>query len=219
MKLTGIIATAALFVSMLNGASAAAHNIRGASTLTDVAENAKAFEHEERQLLSRLPYYYEPYHEQGCRDYKGYKGDKGHDYEFFTDLNKRDCEKLCDDYGDKCKAYEYGKNHCEIWFTYVPRTGHASGLTCYVKKDDEDEYYYKNNHNKACRTAHGGKGVEGKDYYKYDNVEDCSELCDAYGWDCQAYESGPEGHCEIWKNLPVRFADNHGFNCALKSYY
>ena len=232
MKFFGIISSALFAFAMANGASAAA--FRGAAM-----PQAKG-DAEDRALTGNNPFEYYEYPHEGCRTSDGGKGVEGHHYEKYSHLDKYECEKLCNDYGYDCKAYEIGSNgHCEIWFKPVPRTGHAPGLTCFVKKfddknssskssskstkkstkDDEEYYYYDNNHNKVCRTSNGGKGDEGKDYYKYDNIYDCAELCDEFGYDCKAYESGPHGHCEIWVRLPVRFADNHGYNCALKKYY
>ena len=223
MKFSGIATTASvlLALAMVNDASAA--RIRGAASpiadAVDAVKDASLSANGSDRALSAPEYDYDAYHNQGCRTHSGDKGVQGHDYDLYEHLPKEQCEDICNDYGDKCKAYEYGTSgRCEIWFKDVPRTGHADGVTCYVKQDDyKEDYYYYNNHNKACSTQHGGKGEKGKDYFYFKDY-DCADRCDKFGRDCKAYESGPDGHCEIWTYLPPRLESSHGFNCAFKYY-
>ena len=220
MKFSGIIASALFAFATLNEASPA--TVRGSATaastnVQDVSSSTTDDNSADRALRSYdYDYDFSSHPNQGCRTDKGGKGVQGHDYDKFDHLNKHECEQLCDHLGYDCKAFEYGSNsgRCEIWYKDVFRTGDAKGVTCYVKK----EYYYNNNHNKVCRTSHGGKGVEGKDYFTYHD-NDCASRCDSFGYDCKAYESGPKGHCEIWVYLPPQLESNHGYNCAFKYYY
>lgn len=230
MKFSGIIASTYLVLAATTlDTTVSAASFRGASPPRALKENNNDNDESKPQAATnralssssgnqqKYEFKYDAYANAGCRTHDGKKGQEGHDYVTYSPFGKHDCEQTCNDWGHDCKAYEYKSGNggrCEIWFTDVPRTDPVNGLTCYVKKD----YYYYNNHNKVCRTADGDKGKEGKDYFKYTDY-DCAARCDSFGHVCQAYESGPDGHCEIWTFLPPRDDHQHGYNCAFKYEY
>ena len=111
-----------------------------------------------------LGYGYDGYHNHACRTHDDTRGREGCDYDLYRGYSHYDCESLCNSLGSRCQAYETGSSHCEIWYTYPPKTGHASGLGCY-KKNNLGGVSYETQTNKCRRfltiCTHNGKTKTG----------------------------------------------------------
>lgn len=210
-----IIATLFVAFAMVDVASAAEGAVRGTREKDEAPTEDMAEDMTDASERTFVPAF-TAYHNAGCRTAHGGVGYEGKDYVRY-DYSEYYCRYKCET-THGCKAYEVGRhNHCEIWYTYPPKTEYRSGLTCYKKNGyTPPTPTYNKKYNKACRTSHWGYGKEGRDYDKYYHEYDCEGLCDSLGSYCKAYESAGNGHCEIWKYAPPNYEGKHGFTCAIK---
>uniref|UniRef100_A0A7S4N8M9 Apple domain-containing protein n=1 Tax=Odontella aurita TaxID=265563 RepID=A0A7S4N8M9_9STRA len=72
---------------------------------------------------------------KACRTGGGKGGVQDKHYELVIDASKDECEKLCSEV-NKCKAFEFSKNRCELWMVKPGRFDNKSGFRCYVKRGD-----------------------------------------------------------------------------------